>query len=114
MWYWLHDPCAVYSVRSCYKLLTHRDSDSSTSIWRSLWKLEVSNKVRNFLWLAATNVLPSVVNLVTRRVAIPPTCSLCNAYDETITHTLLECEFSKSCWIFYAVGFFGPCNSFLA
>lgn len=95
MWYWLHDPCGVYSVRSCYKLLTHRDNDSSTSIWRSLWKLELPNKVRNFLWQAATNVLPSAVNLVNRRVVILPICSLCNAYDETVTHALLECEFAR-------------------
>ncbi|KAH9683148.1 reverse transcriptase domain-containing protein [Citrus sinensis] len=113
VWYWLHDLCGVYSVRSCYKLLTHRDSDSSTRVWRSLWRLEVPSKVRNFLWRAATNVLPTTSNLVHRRVAIAPTCSLCNACNETVTHALLECGFARSCWISSAVGALGHYTSFL-
>ena len=32
VWYWLHNLCGVYSVRSCYKYLTHRDTNSSTRI----------------------------------------------------------------------------------
>ena len=54
-------------------------------------------KVRNFLWRAVTNVLPTATNLVHRRVTIVPTCSLCNAYNETVTHALLECGFARSC-----------------
>lgn len=79
IWYWLHDSCGVYSVRSCYKLLTHSASDSFTSIWRTLWNLEVPSKVRNFLWRAITNVLPAADNLIHHRMAIRPTCFLCNA-----------------------------------
>ena len=113
VWYWLHDPCGVYSVRSCYKLLTHRDNDSFTCVWRSLWKLEVPSKVRNFLWRAATNVLPTASNLVHRQVVIAPTCSLCNACNETVTHALLECGFVRSCWISSVVGALGHYTSFL-
>lgn len=47
-------------------------------------------------------------------MTIIPTCSLCNAYDKTITHALQECSFATSCWISSAVGFFGYCISFLA
>ena len=113
VWYWLHDPCGVYSVRSCYKYLTHHDTNSSSRIWKSLWKLEVPGKVRNFLWRAATNVLPTADNLVRRRVDIMPTCSLCHACNETVTHALLECGFAKSCWMSSAVGFLGHYSSFL-
>lgn len=63
------------------------------------------NKVKNFLWQAATNVLPTADNLIRRRMAIMPTCSLYNACDEIVTHALLECGFAKSCWISFAVGY---------
>lgn len=113
VWYWLHDPCGAYSVRSCYKYLTHKDTNSSSRIWKSLWKLEVPGKVRNFLWRAATNVLSTAENLVQRRVDIMPTCSLCHACSETVTHALLECGFAKSCWMSSAVGSLGHYSSFL-
>ena len=70
-------------------------------------------KVRNFLWRAATNVLPTATNLVYRRVVIVPTCSVCNACNETVTHALLECGFARSCWISFAVGALGHYTSFL-
>ncbi|KAH9687401.1 Nicastrin [Citrus sinensis] len=60
-----------------------------------------------------TNVLPTADNLVRRRVDIMPTCSLCNAYNETVTHALLECGFAKSCWISSDVGVLGHYSSFL-
>ena len=70
-------------------------------------------KVRNFLWRVATNVLPTVDNLIRRRVDIMRTCSLCNACNETVIHALLECGFAKSCWISSAVGVLGHYSSFL-
>lgn len=113
VWYWLHDPCGVYSVHNYYKYLTHHDTNYSSRIWKSLWKLEVPGKVRNFLWRAATNVLPTAENLVQRRVDIMPTCSLCHACSEIVTHALLECGFAKSCWMSSAIGFLGHYSSFL-
>ena len=55
------------------------------------------NKVKNFVWRAAANVLPTAVNLISKRVDIPSTCIVCNAYEETVIHSLIECSFAKSC-----------------
>ena len=70
-------------------------------------------KVKNLIWRAAVNVLPTADNLIRRRVEVIPTCSLCNAYNETITHALVDCDFAKSCWISSSIGYVGNCSSFL-
>ncbi|XP_052297151.1 uncharacterized protein LOC127902326 [Citrus sinensis] len=75
----------------------------------------ISSQLNEKLTIAkvVTNVLPTADNLVRRRVDIMPTCSLCNAYNETVTHALLECGFAKSCWISSDVGVLGHYSSFL-
>ncbi|KAH9697393.1 reverse transcriptase domain-containing protein [Citrus sinensis] len=113
VWYWLADSRGCYSVRSCYKILTSISPDSFAGVWRKLWKLKVPNKVKNFIWRAATNVLRTTTNLISKRVDIPSTCAVCNAQEETVIHALIECSFAKSCWISSPVGFIGHCSSFL-
>lgn len=58
-------------------------------------------------------MLPTAVNLISKRVDIISTCAVCNAYEETVLHSLLECSFAKSCWISSPVGLVGHCSSFL-
>lgn len=58
-------------------------------------------------------MLPTTVNLISKRVDIPSTCIVCNADDETILHSLIACSFTKSYWISSLVGFVGYCSTFL-
>ncbi|KAH9753855.1 putative reverse transcriptase/RNA-dependent DNA polymerase [Citrus sinensis] len=67
-WYWLPDPKGLYTVRSCYRMLDQKLSPPSSSVWRKLWQLPVPPKVKNFLWRAMANVLPTADNLRQRRV----------------------------------------------
>ncbi|KAK9195743.1 hypothetical protein WN943_003868 [Citrus x changshan-huyou] len=113
MWYWMADPRGCYSVRSCYKVLNPITPDSGANVWRKLWNLQVPNKVKNFIWRAAHNVLPTATNLISKRVDVPSTCSVCNAYEETVLHSLVACSFAQSCWNSSSVGFVGYCSTFL-
>ena len=71
------------------------------------------SKVKNFVWQAATNVLPTAVNLISKMVNLISTCTVCHAFDEIVLHYLLEYCFAKSCWFSSPVGFVGHCSSFL-
>ncbi|KAH9722180.1 reverse transcriptase domain-containing protein [Citrus sinensis] len=113
MWHWLADPGGVFSVRSCYKLMTYDANTSALSFWRRLWKLEVPSKVKNFLWRAATNVLPTYDNLLRRRVQVLPLCVVCNTCNESIIHILVDCGFAKACWIASPIGYIGHISSFM-
>ncbi|KAH9665893.1 putative reverse transcriptase/RNA-dependent DNA polymerase [Citrus sinensis] len=113
MWHWLADPGGVFSVRSCYKLMTYDANTSALSFWRRLWKLEVPSKVKNFLWRAATNVLPTYDNLLRRRVQVLPLYVVCNTCNESIIHILVDCGFAKACWIASPIGYIGHISSFM-
>ncbi|KAH9792007.1 putative reverse transcriptase/RNA-dependent DNA polymerase [Citrus sinensis] len=109
----LDDPGGVFSVRSCYKLMTYDANNSSSSFWRRLWKLDVPGNVKNFLWRAATNVLPTFDNLLRRRVQVLPLYAVCNTCNQSIIHILVDCGFAKACWIASPVGYIGHISSFM-
>ena len=62
-WFWLPDSKGLYTVRSCYRLLNSMLSPPSSRAWRKLWQLSIPAKVKNFLWRAMSNVLPTADNL---------------------------------------------------
>lgn len=70
-------------------------------------------KVKNFLWRAVKNVLPTIDNLFSRRVQVLPTCFVCNAYNKSVIHALVECGFAKSCWIVSPIGYVGQMSFFM-
>ena len=90
-------------------MLENLPSPPNNSVWRKLWQLSVPAKVKNFLWRAMANVIPTANNLVQRRVEVHPLCPICNVSTEIISHVLPECPFAKSCWLASAVGFIGNC-----
>lgn len=59
------------------------------------------------------NVLPTLDNLIRRRMEVMPTCSLCNHQNEIVLHALVDCAFAKTCWLSSSLGFVGHCSSFL-
>ncbi|XP_058741949.1 uncharacterized protein LOC131614373 [Vicia villosa] len=55
-------------------------------LWQKIWSCPVNNRIRNFLWRTAGNILPTKTNL------------LCICYykaPETVNHLLLDCEFAR-------------------
>ncbi|KAH9734279.1 putative reverse transcriptase/RNA-dependent DNA polymerase [Citrus sinensis] len=112
VWYWLANTSGVYSVKSAYRLLLGEVSDVAGNMWRKIWKLEVPAKVRNFVWRAASNVLPTAVNLRSKHVSLNDLCLVGNFDKEIVLHLLVDCPFARTCWIKSKVGFFGIYSSF--
>ncbi|KAH9782340.1 putative reverse transcriptase/RNA-dependent DNA polymerase [Citrus sinensis] len=112
-WFWLPDSKGLYSVRSCYRMLNTLHPPPSSSAWRKLWLLPVPAKVKNFLWRAMTNVLPTADNLLQRRVEVQASCPIYHSSPETVFHVLVTCPFAKACWISSVLGFNGSCVSFV-
>lgn len=66
--------------------------------------MQVPPKVKNFLWRACSNCLPTKTNLWSKRVEVNPLCPLCNLERETTTHCLVSCSFASSCWLAAGIG----------
>lgn len=100
-WYWRHEKMGEFTVKSGYKIIQQAKVQTNTAdnsgFWRQLWNLRIPNKVKSFLWRASTHCLPSKDMLRTKRIQIDPKCPVCNLSDETIIHTLVNCNFAKEC-----------------
>ncbi|GAU47330.1 hypothetical protein TSUD_291520 [Trifolium subterraneum] len=65
IWHWEKD--GLYSVRSAYHLLcSERDilmsspsSSRDDNLWKEIWKAPLPNKIKNFMWRLARNILPT-------------------------------------------------------
>ncbi|KAH9678675.1 putative reverse transcriptase/RNA-dependent DNA polymerase [Citrus sinensis] len=113
IWFWLPDSKGLFTVRSYYRMLDTLHSPPSSGAWRKLWHLHVLAKVKNFLWRAMANVLPTADNLLQRRVEVQASCPICHTSTETVFHVLVTSPFAKACWISSVMGFNGSCVSFV-
>ena len=91
----------VYSVQSAYHLLVkvqHQDQPSSSNVeegkglWNGIWKLQVPQKVRHFLWRAIRESLPTKLNLQKRQVVANGLCEQCHESNEDSVRALWYCE----------------------
>ena len=71
------------------------NSETVIGFWSSIWKLQVPGKLKHFLWRACTNSLPTIINLMKRRVLSDPVCHLCGQYLEDTMHAQWGCEAVK-------------------
>ncbi|KAH0994404.1 hypothetical protein GBA52_018268 [Prunus armeniaca] len=112
---WPGEKNGRFSVRSGYHYIhalqvetTARKASTSSRIdplvWKNIWKAEVPPKIKNFLWRATHDRLPTAMALHKRKIARTPLCPICQAHEESIEHLLLFCPWVELIW------FGGPLN----
>lgn len=75
------------------------DSESQdTGSWEGIWALKVPNKLKNHLWRACRNSLPTKTNLVCRTIIANDICDRCHGAVETVVHALWECPKIDVVW----------------
>lgn len=94
---WLGEESGAYTVKSSYRILTGVLEHDSSFHWTKVWKLAIPPKVKNFVWQACSNLLPTTDNLRIRRVNCSPICILCSVQQESIRHLIINCPFAHSC-----------------
>uniref|UniRef100_A0A2N9IZ60 Reverse transcriptase domain-containing protein n=1 Tax=Fagus sylvatica TaxID=28930 RepID=A0A2N9IZ60_FAGSY len=104
---WSREKCGIYSVRSAYRLLceemyANEPGCSDTGVWKQFWKkvwsVQVPHKLRQFLWRACTESLPTMVNMQRRCIVPSARCSFCHFEDEDVRHVLWSCPVLSSVW----------------
>ena len=68
-------------------------------IWKKIWYLPVSNVVRNFLWRACYDILPTRENLCRRIIIQDPLCTLYGGEIESVFHILWQCPSAMDVWL---------------
>lgn len=98
-----------YTVKSAYNFIKD-DTESaqgnqatssfqpSPSLWKDIWNLHTSPKIRIFMWNMCQNALPTKDNLFQRKVSPDPLCPLCHYERETVEHLFLLCPWTNQIW----------------
>ncbi|KAH9725592.1 putative reverse transcriptase/RNA-dependent DNA polymerase [Citrus sinensis] len=105
IWHFDKKKKGQYSVKSGYQLalkIKNPDKPSCSSKglhhWNLLWTLQLSEKIKIFMWRATHNLLPAADNLWRREILLEPTCQICKQGKETTAHALLHCKAAKKVW----------------
>ncbi|KAM6569414.1 hypothetical protein CsatB_017399 [Cannabis sativa] len=107
---WSYETSGNYSVKSGYNLLQKlhgrwsANEDELTKFWTKFWKLKIPPKVKNLVWRAARECLPTLQQLKIKRVNVHTLCPICHAEDETIVHALITCTRVKQVWDRIGIG----------
>ncbi|XP_062089021.1 uncharacterized protein LOC133795583 [Humulus lupulus] len=104
-WQWKGEHSGIYSVKSAYRITQELKgvvhSDNNSGFWKDLWNLKIPPKVKDLIWRAASNCLPTRFQLGYRKITLPSSlCPICSRYAETIPHCLVGCSFAMACWWF--------------
>ncbi|KAL4283374.1 hypothetical protein GQ457_16G024540 [Hibiscus cannabinus] len=66
--------------------------------WKVLWKMNVPQRIRMFLWLAKSEKLLTNKERVRRHLTASPCCSICFAAEESVIHVLRDCVVAGNTW----------------
>ena len=72
--------------------------DHEKVLWKKIWSLECPNKMRNLMWRASRNSLPSKCNLMSRRIITDQMCDRCKDENEDIMHAVWGCKGLDGVW----------------
>lgn len=72
--------------------------DSLHRAWAVIWNMEVSPKVRHFLWRLCTGTLPTKALLKSRHMIEDASCPWCTNVEETEAHIIFMCSRVKELW----------------
>lgn len=67
-------------------------------LWEHLWKLDVPNRVKHFIWRLAHNSLATRTNLERQGMKVGLRCVICNRVGEDGGHLFFGCKAVKEVW----------------
>jgi hypothetical protein len=94
-------------VRSAYHILKESKIEQKargsscnkmSTIWKSMWQLQIPNAEKHFLWRAYYEILPMRDNLCKPKVLSDPNCPICEREPETMFHALWQCPLARDVW----------------
>ena len=104
---WKHTPSGMFTTSSAYKLIVSCESranagssnaENQKKFWRWLWQLRMPNKIKNFVWRASNEALPTKMNLYHRHITESAICDLCGEFHEDSVHAIWSCKEVAGVW----------------
>ncbi|XP_057453159.1 uncharacterized protein LOC130745025 [Lotus japonicus] len=105
---WPHTKSGDYSIKTGYhiaRLECINNTAQATSsyiipeaTWKLIWKSNLPQKIKVFLWKSCNNALAVKDNLYRRKIPVDRSCPICLSEPETIEHALLLCPWTRAVW----------------
>ena len=99
---WKFEKDGAYSVKSAYKDILNHDvvvvQHRVPGNWNCIWSLKLPPNVKNFLWRAYRNCLPTRIRLQAKGVQCTDGCAVCDKFGEDNTHLFFMCNKNMLCW----------------
>lgn len=96
---WPYTKKGEFTVRSAYNYELQRrnrdsgpsDSSASQWLWKKIWEAKVPPKVKNLVWRALRNGLPTMNTLASRGINVDRVCPRCGERVR-LPHMILLCK----------------------
>jgi hypothetical protein len=102
---WTPSTNGLFTTKSAHKLISsqktqHSISPLPTANWKILWKLNLNDRLKLFLWKIAWHIVPSKsrLNSVFLIPQIDLVCPLCNVEEDSLPHLFFKCFFARISW----------------
>ncbi|KAL5754526.1 hypothetical protein ACOSP7_022746 [Xanthoceras sorbifolium] len=79
------------------------NSSSDRKRWGLLWSLSLPPKIKVFIWKVCHKAIPSLCNLVRRKVVVEVGCRFCGGEAESDAHALWWCPKAVEVWVLTAL-----------
>ena len=105
--FWPFTSSSIYSCKSGYRFLKEEAEQLVTiqppplrdkQLWKTIWSMRVAQKVKNFVWRACRNALPTKKELVRKTITADPICDRCCTTVEDPLHALWSCSEVDIVW----------------
>ena len=98
LWTYRNYSGAITAAMVYERMVDHlKEIDMDTSlVFQVLWKFNIPEKIRCFIWLLIKNKVLTWDQLIKRGSQGPSCCQLCKKEEETAQHLFLECHFTKN------------------
>jgi hypothetical protein len=94
------DSSGNLSAKNVYAALLSTQISPTITGWRNqMWKWNIQQKIKLFLWLAVNNKILTWNNLQLRGWKGPGHCQLCKKDSEDSAHLFIHCPFTKLIWL---------------
>jgi hypothetical protein len=105
MYLWIFSTSGQFTAKSAYQVIKSNLQvnfplpGTSSNFWKSIWKLNLNDRSRFFIWKIAWNILPTKERLNSVFSSTDITvCPLCKSGEDSIHHLFFNCIFARVIW----------------
>ncbi|XP_028761232.1 uncharacterized protein LOC114719845 [Neltuma alba] len=99
IFYWRKSTDGNFTVSSAYQMASNQSQQTRVQDWHNLWKGDIPERVKFFIWQVFHERLPTNNLRAKRNPNASAECPFECLCEESILHTLRDCESANSVWL---------------